>query len=70
MCTQDYYLYTCGCTTKGAFHQCEDKYNSNPSLQCKQTNRQDVELRNYCAQHLVKENKAKVEYRERVPRQG
>lgn len=68
MCTQEYDVYTCGCRTKGEFHQCDEKYTAQSNLQCDRITHTINESRNYCAKHLVKEGKAKDEYRGRVTR--
>lgn len=66
--TQEYNVYKCGCVNKGEFHQCDIKYDAQSNLQCDRPGRRNVESRNYCAKHLVKESKAKDEFRGRVPR--
>lgn len=58
MCKQIYYVYTCGCSTKGEFKQCEEKYEAQSILRCHKPTREDSLSRNYCSNHLVDETKA------------
>ncbi|TQN65050.1 hypothetical protein CSHISOI_10416 [Colletotrichum shisoi] len=69
MCTQEYNVYRCGCVKIGEFYQCDEKYNAQSNLKCSLQTRSNKESRNYCSKHLVSENKAKDEFRERNPRQ-
>ena len=66
MCKQMYTLYTCGCKPKGEFVQCDAKYNAQSNLQCARTETGINESRNYCSEHLVKDNKATMKYTKRV----
>lgn len=68
MCDQIYNSYRCGCTKIGEFEQCDEKYQAQSNLQCDTPTRVVKESRSYCAKHLVKESKAKDEFRGRVAR--
>ncbi|KAI0002679.1 hypothetical protein F4779DRAFT_603195 [Xylariaceae sp. FL0662B] len=70
MCFQDYNIYKCGCVNKGEFHQRDEKYEAQSNLQCDHPERRNKPSRNYCAKHLVKEDKAKDEFRGRIPRRN
>ncbi|KAF4493830.1 hypothetical protein FAGAP_10059 [Fusarium agapanthi] len=50
----------------GEFEQCDEKYEAQSNLQCDTPTRVVKESRNYCAKHLVKESKAKDEFRGRL----
>lgn len=67
MCTQDYFIYHCGCKTKGEFRQCDEKYDTALNVRCAKTATNDVPSRSYCGNHLVKEDTATVFYSIRGP---
>lgn len=65
MCTQDYVCYTCGCRAKTEFHQCDEKYDAGINKRCAKMRKNDIQSRNYCANHLLEEGKGEVMYSDR-----
>ncbi|KAI5865424.1 hypothetical protein GGS23DRAFT_426336 [Durotheca rogersii] len=68
MCTREYNVYKCGYVKIGEFCQCPEKYAAQSNLKCSRPDKRNKESRNYCAKHLVSEEKAKEEFRGRYPR--
>lgn len=62
MCTQWWNVYACGCRQKRQFEQCQAKYNGGSNLQCARTDSEVFDVRNYCSNHLPKDNKARTKY--------
>ena len=57
MCTQFFFLYPCGCKSRGEFRQCAAKFDAGLNLRCAETAKEDVPTRTYCRSHLVLEGK-------------
>jgi hypothetical protein len=65
MCTQTDIIYTCGCKTKGVFEQCDRLWDLKSPLQCDSAAKKELALRNYCPEHMPKEGRATVTFRNR-----
>ena len=65
MCTQTWIVYKCGCKNKGGFEQCDRLCDLKSQPQCAITAQKDSFARNYCPEHMPKEDKALDEYRGR-----